>query len=90
MMSAACVKARRMRRTIPATGRPITLADRFCRHARRRIAQRFDELFDNEDSVTHKLARGVLEGRYTWLEEGVVGLNESYRNVPMTEPVEVS
>ena len=89
-MTCVCVRARKMVKDDPSDRTPTTLADVFCRHARRRIEERLRALFDNDDSVTHKLARGVLEGRYTWLEEGLVSLDESVRSLPMTEPVEVS
>jgi alkylation response protein AidB-like acyl-CoA dehydrogenase len=87
-MTAAVVCARRRVREEPSDRTPYTLADVFCRQARRRIEQRFRDLFDNDDSATYKLARGVLEGHYTWLEEGVVSMEKSYGEKPMT-PVAV-
>ncbi len=53
------------------------LADLFCRHARRRIRDRFRTLFRNDDEPTYRVARKVLEGSYTWLEEGIVGAEAS-------------
>ncbi len=50
---------------------PIRMADVFCRHARRRIDTTFEELFDNEDGATYKLAQEVLDGQHAWLEKGV-------------------
>ena len=61
------------------------LADVFCRHARRRVAARFDELFDNEDAATYRVARQALAGELTWLEKGVVGL-DVYEREPSVEP----
>jgi hypothetical protein len=83
-MTCACVCARDRVRDEPSDHTPYTLADVFCRHARRRIEQRFRDLFDNEDVVTHKLARSVLEGRYRWLEEGIISIERSYGEKPMT------
>ncbi len=67
-MTAACVRAQRDR----ADETAVELADAFCRQARVRAEQRFDELWDNSDDTDRRLARRVLEGRYTWLEEGVL------------------
>ena len=41
--------------------------------ARRRIRDRFRALFRNDDVPTYRVARKVLEGRYAWLEEGIIG-----------------
>ena len=48
------------------------LADLFCRQARRRVDALFSALFDNDDTDAYALARGVLDGRFRWLEEGVL------------------
>jgi hypothetical protein len=53
----------------PADRTPLELADIFCRHARRRVKQRFGQVFDNDDVATYRVATGVLEGRYEWLEK---------------------
>ena len=67
--------ARHARRR-PATGRDAAaaeLADAFCRQARLRVDELFDQLWHNTDDVsTRALARRVLAGRYTWLEDGVI------------------
>jgi alkylation response protein AidB-like acyl-CoA dehydrogenase len=69
-MTAACVKA-----TEDATDlgrRPQELADAFCRQARRRVRTLFDQLWNNTDANDTRLARYVLDGRYTFLEEGIL------------------
>jgi hypothetical protein len=68
-MSAVCVRARAER-----DGRPegVELADLFCRQARLRAEALFDALWDNTDSLDVAAARRVLDGRYTFLEAGVV------------------
>jgi len=48
------------------------LADLFCRQARRRVDALFDALFSNDDTDGYALAQGVLDGRYRWLENGVL------------------
>ena len=48
------------------------LAELFCRQAKRRAEQLFDELWDNDDDAGREAAAKVLDGRYEWLEEGIV------------------
>jgi hypothetical protein len=58
-------------------GRPeaVEVADLFCRGARRRVKSLFRALWHNDDRVKTRFARDVLEGKYAWLEDGIVGLN---------------
>src|SRR3954464_13228905 len=42
------------------------------RQARRRADVLLEELWHNDDDLNTKRAFGVLEGRYTWVEEGIV------------------
>ena len=77
MMASAAVKARRMVAENPTDRTPIALADLFSRHARRRILTRFDDLFDNEDAATYRVARQALNGELGWLEQGIIGV-EAY------------
>jgi alkylation response protein AidB-like acyl-CoA dehydrogenase len=71
-MSATCAYAQHMVRQNPRDRTPIQLADLFCRGARRRVKQHFSELFDNDDTVTYAVAQDVLDGKFRWLEEGVI------------------
>ena len=68
-MTAACVRA-------AAEHRPegTELADLFCRQARLRVRTLFDELWRNTDGRDAGLARNVTEGRYAFLENGVIPL----------------
>jgi alkylation response protein AidB-like acyl-CoA dehydrogenase len=50
----------------------IELAQLFCSMARRRADTLFHELWANDDDSRYSAAQKLLEGRYTWLEEGVV------------------
>jgi alkylation response protein AidB-like acyl-CoA dehydrogenase len=68
-MSAVCVRAHAERRDRPGG---VELADLFCRQARLRAEGLFAALWDNTDSVDAKAARRVLDGRYAFLEEGIV------------------
>ena len=67
-MTAACVRAQRDR----AEGTSVELADAFCRQARVRAEQLFDKLWHNCDDTDRALARGVLDDRYVWLEDGIL------------------
>ena len=48
------------------------LADLFCGQARRRVDRLFHDLWSNDDDANYKAAQRVLEGRYAWLEHGIV------------------
>ena len=48
------------------------LADLFCGQARRRVDALFGDLWSNDDDENYAAAARVLEGRYAWLEEGIV------------------
>lgn len=48
------------------------LAHLFCKMARRRADTLFHELWSNDDDARYRAAQDVLDGRYLWLEEGVV------------------
>ena len=71
-MIAACARAQAMAQRQPSERGSVALADLFCRLARRRIAGHFDRLHDNEDRPSFDLAQEVLEGRFNWLERGIV------------------
>ncbi|MEV6227785.1 acyl-CoA dehydrogenase family protein [Saccharopolyspora shandongensis] len=67
-MSASCVYAR----TDDQDESAVELADAFCRQARQRVENLFRRLWHNTDADDRGLARRVLEGRYSWLEEGIL------------------
>jgi alkylation response protein AidB-like acyl-CoA dehydrogenase len=69
-MAAVCVRAERDRAK-QSDGSPVELADLFCRQARRKIASLFRAIDSNDDPATYRLARGVLDERYAWLEQGI-------------------
>jgi hypothetical protein len=52
----------------------LELADLFCRIARRRVDRLFEDLWSNDDRRRYRTAVDVLEGRHTWLERGILGL----------------
>ena len=75
-MSAVCVRAQMdatTRRRDRAGARVAhELADVFCAQARLRAEELFAQLWSNTDATDSALARQVLAGRYTWLEEGII------------------
>ena len=50
----------------------IELAQLFCAMAKRRADTLFRELWANDDDDRYSAAQKVLDGRYTWLEEGIL------------------
>ncbi|MFE9472926.1 acyl-CoA dehydrogenase family protein [Streptomyces griseofuscus] len=71
-MSAACVRAERLRTRAEHGREAYQLADAFCRQARIRVEELFGRLWTNTDDLDRKVVKGVLGGAYTWLEEGIV------------------
>jgi len=67
------------------SGNAYELADLFCRQSERRIEVLFDALWHNEDARNYKAAQSMLDGRYRWLEEGII---ESWGVLPpIAEPL---
>lgn len=71
-MAVTLSRALRMRTKNPEDGTPVELADLFCREARRRIGRQFRALFVNDDRFTYRIAQETLQGKYLWLEKGIV------------------
>jgi alkylation response protein AidB-like acyl-CoA dehydrogenase len=73
-MAAAISYAQALSRNGKPEGRDaIALADLFCRDTRRRVAASFRAIWRNDDALKYKQARNVLDGRYDWLERGILG-----------------
>jgi alkylation response protein AidB-like acyl-CoA dehydrogenase len=72
-MAATLSRADALRRSGAAEAAgAVELADLFCRVMRRRIADHFRGMRSNEDVARHALAEGLLDGRYEWLEAGLI------------------
>ena len=71
-MSASCVRAVKVARGGDANA--IDLADVFCREAQLRIADHFRNLFGPTDGALYRLSQRVLQGEFTWLEQGIVAM----------------
>ena len=67
-----CVRAARDRRRLPAEAAPAELADLFCRNSRRRVETLFGALQSNDDPAAYRVGRDLLDGRFAWLEEGIL------------------
>ncbi|MEU4773188.1 acyl-CoA dehydrogenase family protein [Micromonospora sp. NPDC023644] len=65
-MTAACVYAKAL------GGTAVELADAFCRQSRQRVAELSRRLRADTDGDDVAVARRVLDGSFTWLEEGVL------------------
>lgn len=89
VMTSVVVRARMLvDRGDEASEGASALADLYCRGARRRIKDRFRNLFDNDDTRTYGVARRFLDGEFKWLEQGIVS-TETYRQMVKTGPVDV-
>lgn len=71
-MTATCSRAVLLLSKNPSDRGPSELADLFCRDARKRIAKQFRSLFFNYDAFAYRIARNALEGKYSWLEHGII------------------
>jgi hypothetical protein len=93
-MSAVCVRAEAQRAAGADEGeQAYELADAFCQQATLRAEALFHALWANTDSTDVRLANDVLEGRYTWLEQGIIDQSEAtgpwiahWEPGPSTEP----
>lgn len=72
-MTAAISYARALTKKNPEDKTPVQLADLFCRMARRRILALDCAIWCHDDARTYRLARSVLDGQMTWLENGCIG-----------------
>ncbi|HEX2087640.1 MAG TPA: acyl-CoA dehydrogenase, partial [Solirubrobacteraceae bacterium] len=72
-IASAAVYAQTLVEEHPERGdQALELADLFCRQARRRVDDLFGQLFANDDDAGYAVAMQVLEGRHTWIEEGIL------------------
>jgi alkylation response protein AidB-like acyl-CoA dehydrogenase len=88
-MSAACTRAQLDATDEAGTGRGSTgfeLAGAYCAQARLRCDELFGQLWANTDAADSALARQVLAGRYTWLENGIIDPSTPGAWVAAAEP----
>jgi len=70
-MCASVVQATAMVKENPSDQSPIRLADLFCQRARLHVDDLFDDLFSDVDGDAYRVAQEVLDGQFTWLEQGI-------------------
>jgi hypothetical protein len=76
-VSASCVRAAMIAADTPEQGKAAyQLADTFAEQSRHRIERLLDALWHNTDAADERLAARVLDGDYTWLEEGIIDPSE--------------
>jgi hypothetical protein len=68
-ISAACSRA--MMLAERGQKEAIALADTFCREARLRINDLFENFYGPNDDNMYRLAMSVLKGEHAWLESGI-------------------
>ena len=68
-MIATCCRAIRDTKKGVGDGGAIELADTFCKASRRRIESLFAAIESNDDVSNYEVSKGILGGRYAWLEE---------------------
>ena len=72
-IASAVVYANTIKQEQPERGEQAEeLADLFCRQSRRRVDVLFSALWANDDAENYQSALKLLDGRYSWLEEGIV------------------
>jgi hypothetical protein len=72
-MASACVYAKTIESEHPERAEQAReLADLFCKQSRRRVDKLFTELWANDDDHNYAAALKLLDGRYAWVEEGIV------------------
>jgi alkylation response protein AidB-like acyl-CoA dehydrogenase len=86
-ITAACVRAQMLSQEDPESGsRADELADAFCTQARVRVEALFHGLWHNVDATNRRLAKDVLEGRHSWVEDGVLLLADDAPWIADTGP----
>jgi hypothetical protein len=83
-ISATVSRAASRVRQEPAGRTAVELADLFCRSARRRVERSFRDVASHDDARARAVSGGVLDGRYAWLEEGILPAAPEAPSSPVT------
>jgi alkylation response protein AidB-like acyl-CoA dehydrogenase len=76
-MAASCTRAEMIRHEDAERGKAAyALAAAFCEQSRLRVDELFDQLWTNTDDGDRALTKSVLDGDYTWVEDGVIDASE--------------
>ena len=82
-MAVTCARAQMFVRTGREDAeQAVELAELFCRSARRRVADCFRMMADNDDVALYRTARNVLDGEHLWIENNIA------ENQPVSLPDE--
>ena len=76
-MAAVCARAQRDVQQAGADRTPLELASVFCSMSRGKVEALFEDIRRNADAQVYETARGVLDGRYGWLEQGIIEAPEA-------------
>jgi hypothetical protein len=71
-IAATCSRAQAMIDDGVSREEVLTLAEFFCLESRQRVTHAFDHIKRNNNRSGYRLARSILDGKYPWLEEGIV------------------
>lgn len=75
-MTAACAYAQHLVQKNPADKSPYDLANYFCKLAKRKIEKKYYALSHNFDKDGDALSEKTLKNEFTWLESGVIPMDE--------------
>src|SRR5436190_2482881 len=76
-MAAVCARAQRDVQQAGADHTALELASVFCSMSRGKVEALFEDIRRNADAQVYETARGVLDGRYGWLEQGIIEAPEA-------------
>jgi alkylation response protein AidB-like acyl-CoA dehydrogenase len=76
-MAAVCARAQRDVKRAGADRTPLEMASVFCSMSRGKVEALFEDIRRNADAQVYETARGVLDGRYGWLEQGIIEAPEA-------------
>jgi len=76
-MAAVCARAQRDAKRAGADRNALDLAGVFCNMSRAKVEALFEDIRKNADTEVYAAARGVLDGRYSWLEQGIIEAPEA-------------
>ncbi len=85
-ISTTCSFAASLVAKTPSDRSPLELADHFCRAARRRIEDAFRGISSNDDRLSSRIAASLMDGRYEWLEQGILRSCEEVEPDSQPEP----
>ena len=71
-IAATCSRAALLVSKNPSDESPVDLADLFCRDASKRVRHQFAGLVCNNDTRAYRVAQNMLQGKYRWLEDGII------------------